>query len=214
MSKLQRQQEEAMSNIDAAKAMADKVFTVMGLMQSFSSQGITQSTNPIGFLMYILRHLGVSYEDIRKWLTDLLIYVTPTLEIGVKAVILSNLKGMISCSSDPRIPYKFRKYHKSQESQYGNEYGIDINVESIDFLDKLSVSPLSDEGKEWYFGLEGVNDVYKFARADDFDAFLWFVIHKGKFPMPSDGESVLGSGANLLSQITYALESALFHLVL
>ena len=47
----------------------------------------------------------------------------------------------------------------------------------------MSVSPLSDYGRNMYFGLYGVNDVYSFARADDFDAFLWFVIHKGKFLM-------------------------------
>lgn len=211
MSVNQRKQQEAMSTIDAAKAMVDKVFTIMGLMQGLSSNGITVSTNPIGMLMQMLKHLGVSYEEIRKWLTDFLIYVTPTLEVGVKAVILSNLKSMISCSSDPRIPYKFRKYHKAWESgdQYSNEYGIDINVESIDFFDKLSISPLSDEGREMYFGLEGVDDVYKFARADDFDAFLWFVIHKGKFPRPTIVDSISDisgsvspSDGTLMSQLT------------
>jgi len=40
-------------------------------------------------------------------------------------------------------------------------------------------------GSQWYFRLEGVEDSYKFARADDMDAFLWFVIHKGKFPNSS-----------------------------
>lgn len=37
-----------------------------------------------------------------------------------------------------------------------------------------------------YFGTDNVDDVYKFARAEDFDAFIWFVIHKGKFPNASD----------------------------
>lgn len=203
MSVNQRRQEEAMATVDAAKAMVDKVLTVMGLMQGLTSRGLTVSTNPIGMLMQMLRHLGVSYEEIRKWLTDFLIYVTPTLEIGVKAAILSNLKSMVSCSSDPRIPYKFRKYHKALPDQYSNEYGIDINIESIDFFDKLSVSPLSDEGREMYFGLEGVDDVYKFARADDFDAFLWFVIHKGKFPTPSDAGTTFGNDKYISSQITY-----------
>jgi hypothetical protein len=94
---------------------------------------------------------------------------------------------MVSCSIDPRIPEQYRKRHKQPSNQNTvNEYGIDINIESIDLLDKLSVNPLSDEGRELYFGLQNVNDVYKFARADDFDAFLWFVIHKGKFPNSSN----------------------------
>ena len=52
-------------------------------------------------------------------------------------------------------------------------------------MDKLSINPLGEFGANWYFGLEGVEDSYKFARADDMDAFLWFVIHKGKFPNSS-----------------------------
>ena len=135
----------------------------------------------------MLEHLGVTYEELRLWITNFLIYVVPALEISTKAILLTNLKHMISCSVDPRIPDQYRKRHKvADDSDTSQEYGIDINLESIDFLNKLAVNPLSDEGAEMYFGLEGVTDVYKFARADDFDAFLWFVINKGHFPNSSD----------------------------
>ena len=127
------------------------------------------------------------------YLTKFLIYVVPVLEISVKAILLTNLKKMVSCSIDPRIPDKYRKRHKDpNDEETPNVYGIDINIESIDFLDKLSVNPLSDFGQEMYFGLEGVEDVYKLARADDFDAFLWFVIHKGKFPTSSKLSGIPG----------------------
>lgn len=175
---------EALSKIDMAQAMADKVLIILDLIQSNKSYPLDQ--NAMSFLMDILKSLGVSFDVIEEWLTNFLVYVIPTLELSTKAYLLSNLKNMVGCSTDPRIPEKYRKKHKSQDdTESSQERGIDIDIESIDYLDKLSISPLSDNGKGLYFGLDGINDSYKFARADDFDAFLWFVIHKGKFPNSS-----------------------------
>ena len=175
---------EALSKIDMAQAMADKVLIILDLIQSNKSYPL--DLNAMSFLMNILKSLGVSFDVIEEWLTNFLVYVIPTLELSTKAYLLSNLKNMVGCSTDPRIPEKYRKKHKSQDdTESAQERGIDIDIESIDYLDKLSISPLSDNGKGLYFGLDGINDSYKFARADDFDAFLWFVIHKGKFPNSS-----------------------------
>ena len=186
MANLKKSQSETVATIDTAKAMIDKVLTIMDIMVNMPSISTSLSTNPMAFLIQLLEHAGVTYEDLKLWLTDFLIYVTPAMELGVKTVLLTNLKNMVSCSVDPRIPEKYRKRHKAPaDRNTPNEYGIDINVESIDYLDKMSVSPLSDFGRQMYFGQNGVDNVYQFARADDFDAFLWFVIHKGKFPSSS-----------------------------
>lgn len=175
---------EALSKIDMAQAMADKVLIILDLIQSNKSYPL--DLNAMSFLMDILKSLGVSFDVIEEWLTNFLVYVIPVLELSTKAYLLSNLKNMVGCSTDPRIPEKYRKKHKSQDdTESSQERGIDIDIESIDYFDKLSISPLSDNGKGLYFGLDGINDSYKFARADDFDAFLWFVIHKGKFPNSS-----------------------------
>lgn len=183
MASVKKMQEEAMASIDTAKALIDKVLTIMEIIIVDPSIALTFSANPIGFLIQLLKHLGVTREEIELWLTNFLIYIIPILEISVKAILLTNLKNMISCSVDPRIPEKYRKRHKAPtDYNTSQEYGIDINIESIDFMDKLSINPLGEFGSDWYFGLEGVEDSYKFARADDMDAFLWFVIHKGKFP--------------------------------
>ena len=180
-------QQNTIASIDTAKAMIDKVLVILQIMESSPSKSLTFATNPIGFLLQLLEHLGVTYEELRLWLTNFLIYVVPALEISTKAILLTNLKHMISCTADPRIPDKYRKRHKKPtDYNTSQEYGIDINLESIDYLNKLAVNPLSDEGSELYFGLEGVTDVYKFARADDMDAFLWFVINKGHFPSSSN----------------------------
>ncbi len=186
MASVKKMQEEAMASIDTAKALVDKVLTIMEIIIVDPSIALTFSANPIGFLIQLLKHLGVTREEIELWLTDFLICVVPILETAVKAILLTNLKNMISCSVDPRIPEKYRKQHKAITNyNTSQEYGIDINIESIDFMDKLSINPLGEFGSNWYFGLEGVEDSYKFARADDMDAFLWFVIHKGKFPNSS-----------------------------
>lgn len=186
MASVKKMQEEAMASIDTAKALVDKVLSIMEIIIVSPSIALTFSANPIGFLIQLLKHLGVTREEIELWLTNFLIYIVPVLEIAVKAILLTNLKNMISCSIDPRIPEKYRKQHKAITNyNTSQEYGIDINIESIDFMDKLSINPLGEFGSNWYFGLEGVEDSYKFARADDMDAFLWFVIHKGKFPNSS-----------------------------
>ena len=186
MASVKKMQEEAMASIDTAKALVDKVLTIMEIIIVDPSLALSFSTNPIGYLIQLLKHLGVTREELELWLTNFLVYVVPVLEISVKAILLTNLKNMISCSVDPRIPEKYRKQHKGvTDYNTSQEYGIDINIESIDFMDKLSINPLGEFGANWYFGLEGVEDSYKFARADDMDAFLWFVIHKGKFPNSS-----------------------------
>jgi hypothetical protein len=180
MASIRDSQIEAMASIDTAKAMVDKVLTIMGILTATPSLSLTFATNPIGFLLQMLKHVGVTYEELRDWLANFLVFVIPVMEVSVKAVLLTNLKNMVSCSIDPRIPDKYRK-KCGDVGKYEEGYGFDINLESIDFFDKLSENPLSDYGKEVYFGLDGVEDVYKFARAEDFDAFLWFVMHRARF---------------------------------
>ena len=180
MASIRDSQIEAMASIDTAKAMVDKVLTIMGILTATPSLSLNFATNPIGFLLQLLKHVGVTYEELRDWLANFLVLVIPVMEVSVKAVLLTNLKNMVSCSIDPRIPDKYRK-RCGDVGKYIEDYGFDINLESIDFFDKLSENPLSDYGKEVYFGLDGVEDVYKFARAEDFDAFLWFVMHRARF---------------------------------
>ena len=182
MASLQDKQQETMATVDTAKALVDKVLTILELAEMSPKLSLTFATNPIGFILQMLEHTGVTYEELRNFLSNFLVYTLPMLETSVKGVLLTSMRRLISCSSDPRIPDKYRKEHKTPTNpNTSQEYGIDISVESIDYFGKLAISPLSDEGKELYFGLDGIEDVYKFARAEDFDAFLWFVIHKGRF---------------------------------
>lgn len=205
-------QQETMALIDTSKALVDKVLKIVDLSDINPSLSLSFETNPIGFLMQILKQLGVQREELINFLVKIMTYVVPGMEIAVKAILLSNIKNMVSCSSDPMIPSKYRKANKliADNADNTEDYGIEIDLNSIDYLDKLSISPLEDEGKNRYFGLEGVTDVYKLARAIDFDAFLWFVIHRGQFPKSKvvsgvtelGGERVTPKDANLFNAFT------------
>lgn len=217
MANVRDAQQEALATIDAAKVLVDKVISIFQLISLSPSLSVNFATNPIGYLLQLLEHLGITYEELRDWLTNYLIYIIPLLEVSVKAIMLTNLKNMITCTADPRIPDKYRKRHKEPTNyNTSQEYGIDINLESIDFYNKLTISPLSNEGKGWYFGLDEIKDVYKFARAEDFDAFLWFVMHKGHFPNSSKitnmndiygSSSVEGDSLLEVVKVNYSSES-------
>lgn len=183
MSDIKALQSETMALIDTSKALVDKVLNIVQEIDANASLSLSFSTNPIGYLIQILKTLGVTKQELINFLSNVLLTVTPIMEVSVKAVLLTNFKSMVSCSTDPTIPAKYRKKHSGKTSYEDEEgTGIDISISAIDYLDKLSVNPLSETGRNLYFGLNGVTDVYKLTRATDFDAFLWFVIHKGKFP--------------------------------
>ena len=185
MSKKKEKQQETVSYSDTAMAFADRIAPFMGLLgsiDSLNSGSVTLGVSPMKYLLKLLQHVNVTRSEIEDFIANIIIAGIPPLELAVKASILTNLKKMVSCSVDPRIPYKYRKRHKSNST--GNEHGIDIDLEAIDIFDKLSVDPLSEEGQNLYFGNKDAETVYEFVRAEDFDAFLWFAMHKGKFPFP------------------------------
>ena len=192
MSSIKRAEEEAIALVNMSQAMSDKILSLVDFFGSLGAAIIGNMDgnaklgamgSPMFFLMKLLKCVKVTDEDLKNWLTNLLLLTLPALEITVKAILLTNLKNLISCSIDPRIPEQYRKKCGEGASQ---QHGIDIDISAIDMFDKLSVNPLSDIGKQYYFGLEGVKQSYQFARADDMDAFLWFVKYKGKSPFASE----------------------------
>ena len=191
MADLKKAQEEGIALIDTAKAMMDKVLAIMELSIELPELSMQYSINPMEYILKLLRAVGATDDKIKDFLTDFLTNYIPILELAVKTILLTNLKNMVSCSIDPRIPEQYRKSHvNSSDPDTGQRRGITIDISSIDMFDKFSVSPLSDAGREYYFGLEGVKDSYQFARADDMDAFLWFVKNKAKFPHASELDSI------------------------
>jgi hypothetical protein len=177
-----RKQRETFAQIDLAtsilETLPDFVDTTMDVINANS---FTFSTSPLGFIFNIIHSLGVSEETLKEWIVNILVRVLPEVEIGVKATLLANIKSMISCNADPRIPLWMRK--KVSDSVYTNVLtglnegrGIDINLDVIDPEGTLDLSPFTEPGKNYYFGNNTLNNL---VRADDFNAFLWYVIHKG-----------------------------------
>jgi len=216
-----KKQRETFSRIDSTMAILEKLPDfVDSTLDSLNANSFTFSTSPLGFIFNILKSLGVDEETLKEWIVEILVWVLPTVEIGIKASLLSNIKSLISCNADPRIPLRFRK--KVNESVYTNILtglnegrGIDINIDAIDPQGMLDLSPFTDPGKLYYFGCvkdseldssikkvvskyddglqldevtvvgDGNARTAKLVRADDFNAFLWYVIHKGNKQNPA-----------------------------
>lgn len=209
MSSISKEQREILALIDAILAMTEK-------NPNDNSIGINVSLNPFEFLMDIIMK-KVTFEEMLDWLVNILTVSLPIIEFGVKGVLLANLKATIDCNNDPRIPNWIRKNGIDGEGMY-------FNLGGIDFMNMMSVSPLSEHGNVHYFGTktyyvidgdsedghkyfsrslacvscvkQGISmskirkisecdNVYKLARANDFNAFLWFIVHKVYFPYTS-----------------------------
>ena len=203
MANLSKEKREVLALMDAILAMSEKYPTDYSYDMNI---GVRLST--FDFLLDIITK-KVSFEELVEWLVNYITVMLPSIELGVKGVILSNLKALIDCNNDPRIPNWIR------------EDGLKFNLGAIDYRNIMSVSPLSKEGKYFYFGTstyyiidgdgeedkkyydremacrscaeQGIpmnhikkvsecDNVYQLARANDFNAFLWFVVHKAHFP--------------------------------
>lgn len=210
MSSISKEQRETLAIIDAIIAMTEKIPTDDQL-------NVSMSLNPFKFLMDIILK-KVSYQEMLDWLIDIMTVSLPAIELGIKGVILSNLKSIVDCNIDPRIPGWLR---------YPNK-GLNFNLGALDYLNIMSIPPLTTMGSTYYFGtktyytIEGDKDdkqkyvslpfacescakqgipitkikkhsecsnVYELARAEDFNAFLWFVVHKGFLPAPIEAEA-------------------------
>ena len=213
MSSISKEQRETLALIDAIMAMTEK-------MPTDESLNVNLSLNPFKFLMDIILK-KVSYQEMLDFLVDVMTVSLPVIELGIKGIILSNLKSVVDCNIDPRIPIWLR---------YPNK-GLNFNVGMLDYLKIMSIPPLSPLGSTYYFGtktyytIDGDKDtnqkyvslpfacescvkqgipitkikkysecsnVYELARAEDYNAFLWFVIHKGFLPVPKETKEIYG----------------------
>ena len=229
------QQREVFSRLDSAMSLLEKLpyFADDGISINLDTpsgsygfytngKNFGLSASPLAFLFNIIQALGVDEGTLKEWIIELLVRVLPAVEVGVKASLLANIKSIVSCSSDPRIPLKFRK-RVGFNSVLGNnaltdiDRGIKIPVAAIDPNGILNLSPFTEPGLLKYFGCMSdtvydeairkktevpysygpniIGDIVKqgngnvrkakLARADDFNAFLWFVMHNGNKKLPT-----------------------------
>ena len=165
LSSVIREQNEVLSFLDGYLTALD------GIPDNIT-QTYNVADNPFKYLLLLLEHLGCSREEMIAWVAKFIKYALPVIELGVKGILLSNMQNLVACSVDPRIP------------AYARNEGMSFNLSEIDPLNILAKSPL-DKYNQLYFGTKNITTPYGFVRPIDMNTFLWFVVHKGKYPNAS-----------------------------
>lgn len=161
--------------------------------------GKDTTLNAISFLLDILKMIGISTDDMYKWLSDLLLDESETvvgkvtswvddtkagkglliaIETAIKTVIYQYLTSLYTCPVDPAIPDYFLRspYPESDLNvDMTKQVGISIPIEHIDMFGLLQNCPWTKEGGVFYFDVDK-NHVNK---STDFNAWLWYVINRG-----------------------------------
>ena len=135
----------------------------------------------------------------------LLSNIKSTISCSSDPRIPNQLRQQLYESYAVDLKYQFSTY--TGQISETSERGILIDVDSIDPEGMLAYSPYSKEGKDEYFGvIDGDTDItsysngssrltttgnvsktkskWELARAEDKDAFLWFVLHVARFAAP------------------------------
>jgi hypothetical protein len=196
---------EAYANINTAMSVLDIAPHIIDIINGNDE---LELMSPLAYLFTLLNLLDVTDEEIIDFISEVLVWTLPEVEIGIKAALIANLKSLISCSADPRIPKYMRRLVEGNyytdllcpdTSQDEKRRGLIINLDSIDPNGILNQSPFTEPGSSKYFGcFEEEKTTYlgldvmakrkipvdMLVRAEDFNAFLWYVIHCGKHPSP------------------------------
>ena len=133
---------------------------------SHTNLSSNQSHNPFEFVIDILKNTA-GYDWIINTVSQYIGKVLPVLEYGVKTILISNIRTMLSCSINPLI---------NREMILN---GVYFDLCQTDILNYLKYSPLDTEGngRYCYFGCSpenGINCIDDLMLADDFNAVLWY----------------------------------------
>lgn len=102
--------------------------------------------------------------------------ILDVIEIAIKAILLTNVKNLFTCSINPLIPYDVLKYPNGMVLKQGGQ-GIKLSIPTIDMFNVLQHTPNSDYGKTLYF--DNAMPSKSFWQSTDFNCFMWYVINKG-----------------------------------
>lgn len=175
MAKLSQKVKGIMAQIDAIMTMIERHELSLDMFDN-----IDVAISPMALLLELLRHCGVSYDDIVEWLAKYIVEMTPVIEIALKGILLAQLKSNVDCNLDPRIPAYLREEVGgctsnpfslfNKEGNTGDasqqERGIEIDLSSIDYYGILNNSPMSDRSQYNYFGtkkyytVEGIEEIF------------------------------------------------------
>lgn len=163
MANIKEIKSKTLSTIDAGLSILNK-FPV--LENSNTELSFNTSTNPFTFLMDLLKTTS-GYNKTIQIIAKFISWELPIIEAAVKALLITKLKEIVSCSVNPFFTEEILRD------------GVVFNVEEIDIADVLKYSPLDKMvGQYFYFGTEEVKMPDDLVTCDDMDAFIWFIINK------------------------------------
>lgn len=183
------------SGVEQAKKAIDSIGAVQTLVENFPmkifSLGDLKFATSFDLLILILKMIGVNKQELINRLTKLLTsdsneedsgFITAAEEI-VKTALETNIINILNCSTNPIINNDLLDSFDLLGYKKESGEGISVDVSEIDFTGVLNKSPLSENGRKFYFDVEdkNINDLYK---SKDFNAFLWYIINKSdkRFP--------------------------------
>lgn len=175
-----------LGNIESVRIMSEDY----PVMLTSNSIGSMVQTNRATFnLMFDIMSLigidpNVIVDKVLENISDEDSSLLDKIEEIFKNVLALNLKGLFSCSLNPFIPDNLLDYYligkdTNNISEYLSGEGITIKLTDIDVINSLKISPFDKKiGSLYYFDNNyPQNEIYK---SKDFNAFLWYVINKGK----------------------------------
>lgn len=163
MANIKQVKQETLATIDAALAILNR-FPDLG--EANTELSFNTSTNPFSFLMDLFKSTA-GYNYVIDILARFIAYELPAVEAAIKALLISQLKDILSCSVNPFITEEILRD------------GIVFNINEIDISDILKYSPFDKKvGKYFYFGTDGIKMPDDLIHCNDMDAFIWFIINK------------------------------------
>lgn len=127
-----------------------------------------KSTNPTDLLVDFFKTTK-GYDWLIIAISKFIAITIPVLELAVKGVLLTNIRTMLSCSTNPLI------------TEQMIQEGVVFNLNRVDIFNMFKYSPLNKKkdnpGKYYYFGCDpedGVSDFTDLKKSRDFNAVLWY----------------------------------------
>ena len=162
MSKTQDMINDVLGTINGALAILDEIPKLDEFNGNFEF-GV--SLSPFALIAELLKNTQGANKII-DWLSAFLIMGLGPLEVALKTLLMTNLRGLITCSLNPIIPNDLLKN------------GIVFDLQEIDIFNMLRYYPLDSKGRNFYFGCDEANYPDELRRSQDFNALLWYMVNR------------------------------------
>lgn len=185
MAKIQDVIDETLAIIDGALAILQKF---PDLNQTDISLSHNASLNPLPFLIDLFKRTA-GYNVLINIVAKFIAWNIPMIDAGVKGVLLTKLKDIISCSVNPFFTEEILRE------------GIVFNAAEIDIADVLKYSPFDEEvGQYFYFDAGNFEEEYAYndtvnqkitlkkrlvpgipddlIKSDDLNCLIWYMLNK------------------------------------